>query len=221
MNAFLKKRWFGLSALLVISFLLAFFSSETIFVAGTLTLNPQTGSRLHQFALNLTQLPARIQLPSFRLPESKAPGSREPSRSVSPQPQPFLPPGEVPPPNFTNPDIPTSFPTQNIPQPTQWIAPTRIPQPPAPGALDPAQLASCLTQKGYTMYGIQNCSACQAQQSFFGTSFSLIHSVDCNSQRNICQDKGIRAYPTWEDGSGQKYRGAMRLETLARISGCP
>lgn len=216
-----KKRWTVLIILLGVCFFVALFAAETIFVAGTLTFNPEAGSRLRQLAAGLSQLPAHLQLPLFRLPESKVPSSQPPHRSTSPQPELILPPGEVPPPNYTNPDVPTAFPTQNVPQPTQWIAPTRIPQPTAPGPRDPAQLASCLTQKGYTMYGIQNCSACQAQQNFFGGSFSLIHAVDCNSQKSTCQEKGIRAYPTWEDGGGQKYRGAMRLETLARISGCP
>lgn len=96
--------------------------------------------------------------------------------------------------------------------------------------VDPNNLAKCLAEKKYVMYGRAGCSACALEKSYFGEAFSQIRYVDCsaNEENNrICQSKGIGAYPTWEGapkgshpGDIKQYRGAIPLNILAEISGC-
>lgn len=80
--------------------------------------------------------------------------------------------------------------------------------------------AQCLASKNFTMYGTPECPSCKLQKSYFGDSFRLVPYVDCNAQRELCQNKGINAYPTWEDKNNKKYKGAIPLQTLARLAGC-
>lgn len=70
------------------------------------------------------------------------------------------------------------------------------------------------------MYGKSECSACAIEKGYFGESFSQISYVDCTRNLSLCDQKGIQAYPTWEDGSGKKYRGAIPLDVLGQLSGC-
>lgn len=70
------------------------------------------------------------------------------------------------------------------------------------------------------MYGATNCSACAIEKGYFGEYFNLIKYINCDENRDLCQSKNIHAYPTWEDKSGKQYKGAMKLEVLAEVSGC-
>ena len=95
---------------------------------------------------------------------------------------------------------------------------------------DPFELASCLTEKNWIMYGRAGCSACQAEKDYFGEAFSKVIYIDCTANienRNLCQAKGIKAYPTWEgapagapQGEVQQYKGAIPLDILAGLSEC-
>jgi len=84
----------------------------------------------------------------------------------------------------------------------------------------PLELAQCLSQKGWVMYGKPECSACAIEKEYFGESFSQISYVDCREQIQLCEEKNIRAFPTWEDADGKKYRGAIPLDVLGQLSGC-
>ncbi|MAG50706.1 hypothetical protein CL621_03675 [archaeon] len=79
--------------------------------------------------------------------------------------------------------------------------------------------AKCLTEKRVTMYGTEWCSHCQNQKKAFGDSFQFINFVDCDRNKDICLEKGIRGYPTWII-DGKAYPGEQRLERLASLSGC-
>ncbi len=81
-------------------------------------------------------------------------------------------------------------------------------------------LATCLTQKGMTMYGTEWCPHCQQQKKLFGIAFADVNYVDCDRSPGVCQQEGVEAYPTWKY-QGQKYLGTQSLEKLAAISGCP
>lgn len=89
--------------------------------------------------------------------------------------------------------------------------------------IDPNQLAACLAAKNFTMYGRSGCSACALEKSYFGDSFSRVPYFECDasdSNREVCDYKGISAYPTWEDASGKQYKGAIPLDKLAELAGC-
>ena len=88
------------------------------------------------------------------------------------------------------------------------------------------QLAEHLKKSGATMYGAYWCSHCYQQKVAFGAGGTqLLGYVECaadgyNSQRQLCQEKGIRGYPTWEIG-GTLYPGERSLVELAKLSGFP
>src|SRR3989344_7448512 len=100
-----------------------------------------------------------------------------------------------------------------------WLimAPTK------PGKLD--DFASCLAEKGAIFYGAFWCSHCQNQKALFGNSAKLLNYVECSTpngrgQEQICIDKKIEGYPTWEYADGSRESGELTLEHLAEKSGC-
>ena len=73
--------------------------------------------------------------------------------------------------------------------------------PAGPGKYD--TFAQCLKDKEVTFYGAFWCSHCQAQKKLFGSSVKLLPYVECstadgNAQTQICIDKKVESYPTWE-----------------------
>lgn len=84
----------------------------------------------------------------------------------------------------------------------------------------PDELATCLRAKGFVVYGKADCPNCDLQKSYFGESFSKIKYIECSQNRQLCADKKIRGYPTWEDAKGNLYPGAIPLDVLAKLSGC-
>src|SRR3989344_2783361 len=88
------------------------------------------------------------------------------------------------------------------------------------------EFATCLTDKGVTMYGAFWCSHCQNQKKMFGSAFSEVNYVECSlpsgkGQTQVCIDKGISGYPTWELGNGTRLEGEVSLAMLSKSSGCP
>jgi len=70
-----------------------------------------------------------------------------------------------------------------------------------PGKYD--GLAQALTDKGAKFYGAFWCPHCKAEKALFGSSVHLLPYVECstpaaNDQTQICKDKKIESYPTWE-----------------------
>ncbi len=96
-------------------------------------------------------------------------------------------------------------------------------KPAKPGQYD--KLAQCLAGKGVKMYGAYWCSHCQAQKKAFGTSFKYIKYVECvlaggQGQTKECEEAGIKGYPTWVFGGGERLEGEVSIEQLAEKSGC-
>ncbi|MDQ3244946.1 MAG: hypothetical protein M3P22_01175 [bacterium] len=93
-----------------------------------------------------------------------------------------------------------------------------------PGKLD--QFAICLKDKGAVFYGAFWCPHCQDQKKLFGSSKSLLPYVECstadgNAQTQICIDKNIKSYPTWEFADGSRpFSGEATLAQLAEKTGC-
>ncbi len=97
----------------------------------------------------------------------------------------------------------------------------------APGKYD--QFAMCLKDKGATFYGAFWCPHCQKQKKLFGSSAKLLPYVECstldgNGQLQICKDKNISGYPTWELADGARLPNendaGVTLETLAQKTSC-
>jgi len=85
------------------------------------------------------------------------------------------------------------------------------------------KLAEHLTAQDATMYGAFWCPHCADQKELFGEAVEDIQYVECdpegeNAQPELCREKNIEGYPTWEI-DGQLYPGTQPLEELARLSG--
>ncbi|OGD09202.1 hypothetical protein A2397_04435 [Candidatus Amesbacteria bacterium RIFOXYB1_FULL_44_23] len=91
-------------------------------------------------------------------------------------------------------------------------------QKPAITGLD--DFAKCLDQKGAVMYGAYWCSHCQSQKKTFGDSFKFIKYVECTQQTQLCQEKNVSGYPTWEFADGTKLEGEQPLDQLSKTTGC-
>jgi len=92
--------------------------------------------------------------------------------------------------------------------------------------LDPAaeELASCLSEKGVKFYGAYWCPHCNDQKELFGKAVESFY-VECSlpsaqGQTEICQEAGVKAYPTWEFQDGTKREGVLSLEQIKELSGC-
>ncbi len=92
-----------------------------------------------------------------------------------------------------------------------------------------AQLANCLTEKGWVMYSSFTCSACRAQHKAFGKAFKDIKVIECNpnapnNQVELCLKRKIRKTPTWilekNEKEIKRIEGYQLLENLAPASGC-
>lgn len=95
--------------------------------------------------------------------------------------------------------------------------------PPGPGKYD--TFASCLKDKGAVFYGAFWCPHCQKQKKLFGTSQKLLPYVECStldgaSQLQICKDRKIEGYPTWEFTDGSRLNGEIPLRQLADKTSC-
>ncbi len=95
--------------------------------------------------------------------------------------------------------------------------------PSGPGKYD--EFAMCLKEKGAVFYGAFWCPHCQAEKKLFGTSQKLLPYVECstpdgNAQTQICIDKGIKSYPTWEFADMSRLTGEIPLTQLAEKTSC-
>jgi len=101
--------------------------------------------------------------------------------------------------------------------------------PEAPTSASLAKIATCLTDKGWVMYGSFTCSACRAQRKAFGEALVHIKEIECNpnapnTQVDLCLTKGIETTPTWIQEKGgeeiKRLEGYQLLEDLVSVSGC-
>ncbi|MBS3155791.1 hypothetical protein J4413_00990 [Candidatus Woesearchaeota archaeon] len=89
-------------------------------------------------------------------------------------------------------------------------------------------LASCLKEKGVKEYGAFWCPNCAKQQKMFGSSYDIIKDgvyVECDprgddSQAELCIEKEVDKYPTWDFPNGERLIGVQQFEVLAEKSGC-
>ena len=93
----------------------------------------------------------------------------------------------------------------------------------APGKYD--TFATCLKDKGAVFYGAFWCPHCQATKKLFGSSAKLLNYQECstpdgNGQTQVCIDKGVKSYPTWEFADGSRLTGEIPLAQLAEKTSC-
>ena len=91
---------------------------------------------------------------------------------------------------------------------------------------DSNQLLTCLIDKNVKMYGAQDCGHCQNEKNLFNNSQIFLKNVyvECdsageNSQYELCLEKGISGYPTWEV-NGKLYPGERTIEQISSLTGC-
>lgn len=85
--------------------------------------------------------------------------------------------------------------------------------------------AQCLKDNGALFYGAFWCPHCQNQKKMFGNAAKYLPYVECStadgkSQLQLCKDKGVEGYPTWEFADGSRLSGEVPLATLAEKTGC-
>jgi thiol-disulfide isomerase/thioredoxin len=95
--------------------------------------------------------------------------------------------------------------------------------PPGPGKYD--TFATCLKDQGATFYGAFWCPHCKTQKELFGSSAKLLPYVECaladaSGQNQLCNDKQIQSYPTWEFADGSRLTGEIPLTQLAEKTSC-
>ena len=93
-----------------------------------------------------------------------------------------------------------------------------------PGKLD--SFTQCLKDKGAVFYGAFWCPHCQNQKAMFGKSAKLLPYVECSTpdgknQLQICKNKNIEGYPTWEFANGSRESGEVSPDRLSEKTECP
>ncbi len=85
-------------------------------------------------------------------------------------------------------------------------------------------LAKHLRDTGVIKYSAYWCPHCHDQNQLFGRkAAAILTNVECandgnNSQTDLCREKGITGYPSWEI-NGIIDSGVKSLEELAELSG--
>src|SRR3989344_4952723 len=92
-----------------------------------------------------------------------------------------------------------------------------------PGIYD--DFAKCINEKGVVMYGAYWCSHCQEQKKRFGTSFQYVNYVECdprgdNGNPNLCDEKGVKGYPTWIFSDGTRKEQVLSMDELSTATSC-
>lgn len=84
--------------------------------------------------------------------------------------------------------------------------------------------ATCLKDSGAVFYGAFWCPHCQEQKALFGSAKDSLPYVECSlengkDQTQICIDKKVERYPTWEF-NGERVEGVLGLAELSQRTGC-
>ena len=93
----------------------------------------------------------------------------------------------------------------------------------APSKYD--SFAKCLTDNGVKMYGAYWCPHCNNQKELFGNSWQYVTYIECSlpnkaGQTQMCNQAGIKAYPTWEFQDGKRLEGELTFAQLSQYSNC-
>ena len=86
------------------------------------------------------------------------------------------------------------------------------------------KFAKFLKDNGVVKYSAYWCPNCLNQSELFGKqAYRELNVVECsrdgiNSQTQLCIDKGIKGFPTWEI-NGKLILGVLSLKELSKLSG--
>ena len=86
------------------------------------------------------------------------------------------------------------------------------------------ELAKYLNDKGVVKYSAYWCTNCLNQSELFGKkAYKELNVVECardgvNSKTQLCIDKGIKGFPTWEI-NGKLILGVLSLKELSKLTG--
>ena len=91
-----------------------------------------------------------------------------------------------------------------------------------PGKYD--AFAQCVADSGAKFYGAWWCPHCHDQKLLFGRSEKLLPYVECQTksrdQLAVCEEAGIKNFPTWIYADGTRVVGVESFEELATKTGC-
>ncbi len=92
-----------------------------------------------------------------------------------------------------------------------------------PGKYD--TFAQCLKEKGAIFYGAFWCPHCAEQKAMFGKSKKNLPYVECSTpdgrgQLPVCDEKGIKGYPTWFFGDSEPVSAVLTFPQLGERTGC-
>jgi len=85
--------------------------------------------------------------------------------------------------------------------------------------------AQCVASKQAKMYGAYWCPHCVEQKEMSESSFHYVPYVECGvpgsrDEAPSCKDAGIKHFPTWQFGDGERREGTQPLPALAAKTGC-
>jgi len=86
------------------------------------------------------------------------------------------------------------------------------------------ELAKYLNDKGVVKYSAYWCPNCLNQSELFGKqAYKELNVIECardgiNSQTQLCIDKKIKGFPTWEI-NGNLILGVLSLKELSKLTG--
>ena len=86
------------------------------------------------------------------------------------------------------------------------------------------ELAKYLNDNGVVKYSANWCPNCLNQSELFGKqAYKELNVVECardgiNSQTQLCIDKNIKGFPTWEI-NGKLILGVLSLKELSKLTG--
>jgi len=85
--------------------------------------------------------------------------------------------------------------------------------------------AQCLSARQAKMYGAYWCPHCADQKEMFGRSFRYVGYVECGvpgsrDEAKACVDAGVKHFPTWQFGDGERREGTQPLQALGQRTGC-
>ena len=85
--------------------------------------------------------------------------------------------------------------------------------------------AYATTSYGFAMYGAYWCPHCADQKEMFRSSFQYVPYVECGvpgsrDEAPVCKDAGVKHFPTWQFGDGERREGTQTLQALQSKTGC-
>lgn len=92
----------------------------------------------------------------------------------------------------------------------------------APNGVTLSDFASCLAEKGATMYGAWWCPHCKEQKAIFGEEAAeKLAYVECTENPQLCIEKKVEYYPTWIFADGSLVSGTQNFVSLSEKTSCP